>query len=310
MNTASDIKISVCVNTYNQVKYIDQTLQSILRQKTDFLFDVIVHDDCSTDGTASLLKNYEKQYPDNIKCIFQSCNQFSINPHLPFINCWSQARGQFIALCEGDDYWIDEYKLQKQFDHISSTDTDICFTNAIKVDAKGKVAPFYDKEYGSTGVVSLLDVLKRGGGAMPTASILVKRSILQDLPDWFLSAPVGDYFVQLLGAARKGASYLCEATTAYRVEAEASWSQSRARFTEDYIWDMAEKYVSTFKALDLKNIDLKYINYALSKELFQLAVVSYKNDFRNLAKVLIDRSWMYYKFINAKQFILYMILKF
>ena len=310
MNTASDIKISVCVNTYNQVKYIDQTLQSILRQKTDFLFDIIVHDDCSTDGTASLLKNYEKQYPDIIKCIFQPCNQFSINPHLPFINCWSQARGQFIALCEGDDYWIDEYKLQKQFDHISSTDTDICFTNAIKVDAKGKVAPFYDKEYGATGVVSVLDVLKRGGGAMPTASILVKRSILQDLPDWFLSAPVGDYFVQLLGAARKGASYLCDATTAYRVEAEASWSQSRARFTEDYIWDMAEKYVSTFKALELKNIDLKYINYALSKELFQLAVVSYKNDFRNLAKVLIDRSWMYYKFINAKQFILYMILKF
>ena len=269
-----------------------------------------MHDDCSTDGTALLLKNYEKQYPNKLKCILQTRNQFSINPHLPFINCWSQARGEFIALCEGDDYWIDEYKLQKQFDQIKSTDTDISFTNAIKVDAKGNVTPFYDKEYKSTGVVGVLDLLKRGGGAMPTASILVKRDILQDLPDWFLSAPVGDYFVQLLGAAKKGASYLCDVTTAYRVEAEASWSQSRARFTESDILDLAEKYVSTFKAMELKNIDLKYINYALSKELFQLAVVSYKNDYRNLAKALIDRSWMYYRFISAKQFALYVILKF
>lgn len=98
--------------TYNQEKYISQALDSFLMQETDFPFEILVHDDASTDNTAQIIKEYETQFPKIIKPIYETENQFSkgtlANVVLPYIT------GKYIATCEGDDYWTDKEKLQRQ----------------------------------------------------------------------------------------------------------------------------------------------------------------------------------------------------
>lgn len=114
----SNIKVSIFCETYNQEKYIEECLQGIINQCTDFKFEVLIHDDASTDNTPQIIKKYEEQYPHVIKAIYQKENQFSKG-----ISIWQKfqlprAQGEYIAICEGDDYWIDYYKLQKQINFL------------------------------------------------------------------------------------------------------------------------------------------------------------------------------------------------
>lgn len=108
--------VSICCTTYNHEKYIEDALEGFLIQETDFYFEILVHDDASTDNTADIIREYESMYPNLIKPIYQKDNQFSKgkNPFLDFN--LPQAKGKFIALCEGDDYWQNGNKLQLQVD--------------------------------------------------------------------------------------------------------------------------------------------------------------------------------------------------
>lgn len=108
--------VSVCCITYNHERYIRQCLEGILAQKCDFEYEVLIHDDASTDNTAQIISEYSSQFPNEIITILQLENQYSkgIKPLIHFL--FPQARGKYIAICEGDDYWTDPLKLQKQFD--------------------------------------------------------------------------------------------------------------------------------------------------------------------------------------------------
>lgn len=106
--------VSICCITFNHEKYIEDTLEGFLIQDTDFAFEILIHDDASTDRTAEIICEYHKRYPKIIKPIYQIENQYSkgIRPNLEFN--YPRAKGKYIAMCEGDDYWIDSKKLQKQ----------------------------------------------------------------------------------------------------------------------------------------------------------------------------------------------------
>ena len=113
--------VSVCCLTYNHAPYIRQCLDGFMIQKADFLIEVLIHDDASTDGTADIIREYEAKYPDSIKPIYQVENQYSkkirsISGRFNF----PRAQGKYIALCEGDDYWTDPYKLQRQVDFLET----------------------------------------------------------------------------------------------------------------------------------------------------------------------------------------------
>jgi len=106
--------VSICCITYNHEKYIAQAIEGFLMQKTDFPIEIIIHDDASIDRTADIIREYEIKHPKFIKPIYQKENQWSkgIRPYPIYV--WPEARGKYIAICEGDDYWTDPYKLQKQ----------------------------------------------------------------------------------------------------------------------------------------------------------------------------------------------------
>ena len=112
--------VSICCATYNHVHFIRQCLDGFVMQKTDFPFEVLIHDDASTDGTQDIIREYEAKYPDIIKPIYQKENQYSKGVRVSLVYNYSRVRGKYVALCEGDDYWTDPYKLQKQVDFLEA----------------------------------------------------------------------------------------------------------------------------------------------------------------------------------------------
>ena len=110
--------VSVICCTYNHEPYIRQCLEGFMMQKTDFPFEVLVHDDASTDNTSSIVKEFEAKFPDIIKPIYQLENQYHKKIDILTTYLFSRAKGRYIALCEGDDYWTDPLKLQKQVDFL------------------------------------------------------------------------------------------------------------------------------------------------------------------------------------------------
>ena len=114
--------VSIICFTYNHALYIRNCLDGFINQQTNFLFEIIIHDDASTDGTTKIIYEYVKKYPRIIKPIIQKDNQYSIYGNFGVIlnNCLNNCIGEYIAFCEGDDYWIDPLKLQKQFNILQS----------------------------------------------------------------------------------------------------------------------------------------------------------------------------------------------
>jgi len=126
--------VSICCITFNHENYIKETIDGFLKQDTNFRFEIIIHDDCSTDQTATIINEYKKQYPNIIRPIFQKENQYSQGKRiLPIIS--EKAKGRYIALCEGDDYWKDPLKLQKQVNFLENNSGYICcFHNSNIID--------------------------------------------------------------------------------------------------------------------------------------------------------------------------------
>lgn len=167
--------VSIRCLAYNHEKYIRDALEGFIMQKTTFRFEAIVHDDASTDNTAAIIREYAEKYPDIIKPIFETENQYSKHDGSLARIVNAACKGKYIALCEGDDYWTDSYKLQKQVDFMEShSEYTMCFHNAIEHFESGKIIdrPFStikDKDY--TGV----EIYKKW--IVPTASVLLRKDI-------------------------------------------------------------------------------------------------------------------------------------
>ena len=112
--------VSVICFVYNHEKYLREALNGFLMQKINFQYEVVIHDDASTDNSASIIKEYEEKYPEIIKPIYQTENQYSLEKGRATHICFSKAKGKYIAMCEGDDYWTDPLKLQKQVDFLEA----------------------------------------------------------------------------------------------------------------------------------------------------------------------------------------------
>ncbi|MCQ2340625.1 MAG: glycosyltransferase family 2 protein [Paludibacteraceae bacterium] len=123
------ILVSVSTIVYNHERFLRQCIEGVLNQQTNFAFEYLIHDDCSTDGSADIIREYAAKYPDVIKPVFETENQYSKGgPWGSAVWNYPRAKGKYIALCEGDDYWTDPLKLQKQVDFMEShPDYSVCF---------------------------------------------------------------------------------------------------------------------------------------------------------------------------------------
>jgi glycosyltransferase involved in cell wall biosynthesis len=222
--------VSIACNAYNHQEYISDAIDSFLMQETDFPFEILVHDDASTDNTADVVQSYTSKYPNLIKPVYQTENQYSLGCDLISFN-FSRAKGEYIALCEGDDYWSDKNKLQIQIkkmrEHpdcqLSFHPATILINNTITKDV---TANHLDDD----AVFDVKEVIKGDGGFCPTASIIIKKEAIENLPDFFKGAPVGDYFLQILGSVNAGALYINRIMSVYRIHPGGVWTSTARNY--------------------------------------------------------------------------------
>lgn len=223
----SDIQVSICCTAFNHELYIRDALEGFLSQRTDFAFEIIVHDDASADATPAIIMEYHQRYPNIIIPILQQENQYSKSTGLFSIFINPIIRGKYVAHCEGDDYWIDSTKLQKQYEALENNHTfDICFhpAKALYPDGLAKTMSFHNK---TETVFPVGTVILGGGGFMPTASLFYRKEVRASIDDFhsrYGKFPVGDVMLQFLASLKGGALYLPIIGSVYRVRSVDSWS--------------------------------------------------------------------------------------
>ncbi len=262
------VKVSICCAAYNHENYIRQTLDGFLMQKTDFPFEVIINDDASPDGTADIIREYEKKYPDIIKPIYQTENQYSKGTIISRDILFANAKGEYIANCEGDDYWTDPEKLQKQVDFLDNNPDYIgCVHKYFTVGKNSE--PTYLKTFGDyeeSGRYTLKDF---ENGELPSqlASFVFRHIIFDKEKKYPLSFDEpkipGDVKLYLY-LLQHGDIYRMEDTmSAYRYIAEAGGtshaSRSVGNYARPYIWWEACRQLEKifFKEYNRK-LDMKF----------------------------------------------------
>ena len=247
--------VSICCITYNHEKYIEETIDSFLMQETDFPFEIVIGEDCSTDGTKKIIDDYIKEYPKLIKLVTSESN---VGMNLNFSRTILSCKGQYIALCEGDDYWTDKDKLQIQIEEMQKyPEVDMSFHPAYEL-IDGKQGNILAKHADKNKIFTTSEVILGDGGFMPTNSLVFKKIMIDRLPQWFYDeAPVGDYFIQILGSRKNGALYLPIPMSCYRTQQNNSWSASMKKEQERIIF--LEKITKSMTLLD-KELDYEYSN--------------------------------------------------
>ena len=209
------MKVSVGILTYNQEHFIGQAIEGVLAQKTNFPFEILVGDDCSTDGTREVILQYQKQYPDIVKPVFHSKNLGQNGLHNT-IQTLKDVKGEYIAIHDGDDYWIDPLKLQKQVDFLDQNPNfTTCFTNAYIRYDDGSPEEILNPPT-QKAVITVDDLVGEDEiWFMATSAVIFRRSCWQ-IPDWFLKSSSGDIPRHIILAKQGPIGYLPDITSVYR----------------------------------------------------------------------------------------------
>ena len=240
----TQVMVTVRCLAYNHEPYIRQCLEGFVMQKTDFDFEVIVHDDASTDGTAAIIREYAEKYPNIIKPFFETENQYSKHNGVIGKIMRENTHGKYIALCEGDDYWIDPFKLQKQVDFLEShPDYSMCFHNAIKYYENCNRVELFNS-FANDCDLSIHDAVHNW--FVPTASMMMRSDISLERPDWVRSIYSGDYTTILLAIMRGKIRYIHGLMSVYRINYCGSSASARMKGRNLFILEQRVSLLESF----------------------------------------------------------------
>ena len=289
------IMVTVFCAAYNHEKYIRNTLDGFVMQKTEFPFEVIIHDDASTDDTAKIIREYVDKYPKIIKAILQTENQYSRGGRISDRFVLPIAQGKYYALCEGDDYWIDENKLQMQVDFLEEhPEYSACVHNTMVLNSQN------NKEIGVLGGndndISMANLIDwENYDRFHTSSILCRMDLRKNRPAQMVCGSVGDYPFSLYLRSKGKIHRIPEVMSVYRIFSESSWSANVSRkkvisdnekiinmlrYFDDYTNKKYNEYIEKrIKEIHLRNAELegnyKYIKRDL-KSIYRTKPLKYK----------------------------------
>ena len=209
---------------YNHEKYISKALDGFLKQKTKYSFEVLINEDCSTDSTKTILMEYEKKYPEIIKPIYQNENQYSKGIDIIGDFILPRAKGKYFAFCEGDDFWVDDGKLEKQIDFLERNPSfSFCIHNSLNVNPEGETVSIH-RVVEKSREVTMSEVILGRGGFCATNSIVAPMALIKKLPRCLKAYPLDQIWQLYL--ASQGKSYCFqEPMSAYRLNCAGSWSE-------------------------------------------------------------------------------------
>ena len=222
INNIHNPVVSICCITYNHEKFITQAIEGFLSQKTTFPIEIIIHDDASTDSTPLIIKKYSDKYPQIIVPIFQSHNQYSkgFSPTKTFV--FPKAKGKYIAICEGDDYWTDPNKLQMQVEILENNPQySLCFHKVNILWENGNFG--IDNKFNSSKSFTAKDLAQ--GNFIYTASCLFRKKNIENPPNWYnKNIAASDWSTFFLNAQFGDLFYLNHCMSVYRVHSGGVWS--------------------------------------------------------------------------------------
>lgn len=236
MENRDQLMVSIQCLVYNHEPYLRQCLDGIVMQKTNFRFEAIVHDDCSADGSRKIIEEYAAKYPDIIKPIYETENQYSKHDGSLRRIVYAQLQGKYIAICEGDDYWIDQNKLQKQVDVLEAEpDCSFCYTGFINVNENGQeirranYEHLMDVSHSGDILIDLLD-----GNFIMTCTTCFRRDVIMSE----LNAEVPckyDYSLFLTASVLGKANYIPLKTAAYRKTSTGAMATQRDKIGDMFL---------------------------------------------------------------------------
>ncbi len=303
------MKVSVCMISYNHEQYIAQAIESILMQQTKFDFELVIGEDCSTDNTREICVAYQNNYPDKIRLLLPEKN---LGMHKNFFETLQAARGEYIAFCEGDDYWIDPLKLQKQVDFLDANpDCAFCFTNAYKMKHGVIQQETFNHNKKPPAKFDLEYYLKQNFPICHNTKVWRKAATPSTIPDWVYQVIHLDFVVHIFHAQKGLIGYLDEITSVYRIHEQGIISSTKrmtilqkgiytnrhvseylgskyAPLFNDYTWYFNELSYESLRQKDMFQF-LKYFVKSFAHKPFRKAV-DYRYYFATLVNIALSRS--------------------
>jgi glycosyltransferase involved in cell wall biosynthesis len=276
--------VSVFCPTYNHENFIRQCLDGIVMQKTTFQIEVFVQDDASTDKTPEIVKGYAEKY-NFIIPVLHTENHYSKGKNLNEY-FFKNARGKYIALCEGDDYWTDPYKLQKQVDFLEANkDFAICFHNSNVYNEEEQKKIFEQPGIEKNMMFTIENFLE--SNPIATASVLFRSKYVEQIPEWFNQSPFGDYalYLIILKRSQQKAMYFKDAMSVYRIHSNGIHGKAHlsnvglvnAYKQHLHFWEVIKKYllINQYRKEINKTLSNNYstiINYLLLDKKYKEAL--------------------------------------
>ena len=275
MHPDSPIRVTVLVMTYNHAGFIAQALDSVLTQRTGFHYEILISEDCSTDGTRETVISYAEKHPGRIRLLLSERNLHSNTVVSRGIRV---ARGEYVALLDGDDYWVSPDKLQKQVDFLDAhPDCSICFHNTRVIHVDGSRSPWNWNPEQQARFSTFEDIWL--GNFITTCATLFRREALGELPRWYDEMPITDWPLHVLNARNGRIGYIDEVLSVYRYHRGSAYSSlsewSKLETTREFYLSM--------------NANLQYrcdslIRTAMSRYFFEWAQEYAKRGDRTLAR--------------------------
>lgn len=253
----SSVMISVCIQTYQQAPYIRQAVQSVLDQQTDFSYEIILGEDESTDGTRTICEALAREHPDRIRLYLRSeKDKIHIGGiktgRFNFLSNLKAARGKYIALLDGDDYWIDPYKLQKQVEAMEKDETlSICFCGVL-VENREDRHPYPAVPRGARLLTG--EDLARNC-FIQTCAVLFRNPGFEQVPAHFWDAPFLDYALYLHLATRGNILYLPAHMAVYRYHEEGAWTLKQKDNKMRRDWDFLDRVIPEYEGAIRKALE-------------------------------------------------------
>ena len=234
--------VSIVCEVYNHKPYLRRCLDGFVMQKTDFPFEIVIHDDASPDGSAEIIREYEKDYPQLFNPIYQTENQYSKGVQLWRTIQFPRARGKYIAICEGDDYWTDPLKLQKQVDYLEKeTDCGLCFTDYSIKDEKNRLIQDSCFLNGKHRSIDFEDHLFSQGYIAPRTWVFRKEIYEQfDTPPSFID---GSFGLALEFFHHGKVAFLKDNTAVHVIHAGSATHQTDPKKHFNYVFDVVKEQV-------------------------------------------------------------------
>ncbi len=286
--------VSICTLVYNHEPFLKECFEGFLMQKTNFAFEVLVHDDASTDNSAEIIREYTEKYPDIFKPIYQIENQYSKGVKVSATYQFPRAKGKYIAICEGDDYWTDPLKLQKQVDILEQNpDIGLVYTQAEAFDNENIIGEI------SFEVKDAEHLLLYGNG-IANLTTCYRRELLyaylKEVDPGSKNWLMGDYPMWLWFMLHSKAYFLNEVTCRYRIlqnSASHSTNIHKVVAFEESVLDIRAFFINKYWNKDRKL--LKHVYTKSTWYIFRLYIVN------NLDKLAFKFLFQHFKMLKHKQ---------